>query len=113
MLVEEDTCDRDWDELLPYATSAYRSTPQESTGETPNMMMLGRELRLPIELTMPSFPVEEEVIGDFTEKLRENFQEAHKRAEQVTGKSARKQKKMYDRHTTENWPAGKSVCMVV
>ena len=101
MLVEEDTCDRDWDELLPYATSAYRSTPQESTGETPNMMMLGRELRLPIELTMPSFPVEEEVIGDFTEKLRENFQEAHKRAEQVTGKSARKQKKMYDRHTTE------------
>ena len=101
MLVEEDTCDRDWDELLPYATSAYRSTPQESTGETPNMMMLGREVRLPIELTMPSFPVEEEVIGDFTEKLRENFQEAHKRAEQVTGKSARKQKKMYDRHTTE------------
>jgi transposase InsO family protein len=41
---------RAWDEFLPYATSAYRCTPQDPTGESPNMMMLGREVSLPIDL---------------------------------------------------------------
>ena len=102
ILVEEDTCGRDWDELLPYATSAYRSTPQESTGESPNMLMLGREVRLPVELTMPTIPVEGEAGGDFAETLRENFQEAHKRAERATGKSAHKQRDMYNRQTRDS-----------
>ena len=73
------------------ATSAYiLSTPQESTGETPNMVMLGREVCLPVKLTIPTIPVEEEAVGNFAESLRTNFQEAHREAERATGKSAKK-----------------------
>ena len=51
-----------WDELLPYATFAYRTTPQESTGETPFMMMFGREAAVPVDLMVE--PVEGDEPGD-------------------------------------------------
>ena len=34
---------RDWDEILPFMLMAYRSSKQESTKHTPNIMFLGRE----------------------------------------------------------------------
>ena len=37
----------DWDLVLPQLLRAFRGTPQSSTGETANLSMLGRELRLP------------------------------------------------------------------
>ena len=40
----------DWDLLLPALCAAYRATRHESTGESPNMMMLGRELPMPAEV---------------------------------------------------------------
>ena len=41
ILIEEDDKHRTWDKHLAYATSAYRSTPHETPGKTPTMMMLG------------------------------------------------------------------------
>ena len=41
---------RDWDEHLPFLLCAYRSARHESTGFTPNMLILGRELMAPIDL---------------------------------------------------------------
>ena len=62
---------RDWDRQLWYATFAYRCTPQESTGETPNMVMLGREVFLPIDLTVvqPSTENSSDVNTDFAKVL--------------------------------------------
>ena len=40
----------EWDLLLPQLIRAYRGTPHSTTGETANLMMLGRELRLPDQL---------------------------------------------------------------
>ena len=37
----------EWDLLLPQIMRAFRGTPHSVTGETANMLMLGRELRLP------------------------------------------------------------------
>ena len=90
ILLEEDRGSREWDELLPYATSAYISSPQESTGESPNMMMLGRETSLPVDLTMPA-PPQNEHLGDFAEDLRIRIQQAHQRAEECFKKSAARQ----------------------
>ena len=42
----------DWDLNLGCLAGAYRSTPNESTGLTPNLLMLGREIRLPLEVTL-------------------------------------------------------------
>ena len=101
ILLEEDRGSREWDELLPYATSAYRSSPQESTGESPNMMMLGRETSLPVDLTMPEAP-QDEPLGDFAEDLRMRIQQAHQRAEECFKKSAARQKRNYDRKVTNS-----------
>ena len=55
----------DWDDHLPYVMMAYRATRQDSTGCLPNLMMLGGEARLPVEVMVgcpppdaPACPVE-------------------------------------------------------
>ena len=41
---------KDWDQWLPGLPCAYRATPQNSTKQSPNLMMFGRELSLPTDL---------------------------------------------------------------
>ena len=41
----------DWDLLLPHIMAVHRATPHTSTHETPNYMVMGREVRLPDQLT--------------------------------------------------------------
>ncbi|XP_067656480.1 uncharacterized protein [Haliotis asinina] len=41
---------RDWDQKLPFALMAYRSATQESTEQTPNKMIFGRELSMPVDV---------------------------------------------------------------
>ena len=48
----------EWDVLLPQLLRAYRGTPHTTTGETANMMMLGRKLRLPDQLQQQPPPEE-------------------------------------------------------
>ena len=45
-----------WDEQLPYALAAYRSSVHRVTGETPNRLMLGREVGTPLSLLACSPP---------------------------------------------------------
>ncbi|XP_069109521.1 uncharacterized protein [Argopecten irradians] len=45
-----DTHQTDWDEHLPYVMMAYRSTEHETTGSSPNAMMLGRETSTPLDI---------------------------------------------------------------
>jgi len=62
--------------MLPQIMRAYRSTPHSSTQETPNLLMLGRETRVPERLTYhvpaPEFPVHE-----YVGKLVECKRKAH------------------------------------
>ena len=36
--------------MLPMLTAAYRATEQASTGCTPNLLFLGRETNLPVDV---------------------------------------------------------------
>ncbi|KAG8229166.1 hypothetical protein J437_LFUL009883 [Ladona fulva] len=54
-----DTKQRDWDDWLPFAISAYRSAPHSATGESPYFLMHGRDMELPFD--------------DITEPLRVNY----------------------------------------
>jgi hypothetical protein len=47
---------KNWDEKLPYACMAYNSSVHSVTGETPNKLMLCRELRVPLTLLAPPAP---------------------------------------------------------
>ena len=46
----------EWDLILPQLMRAFRGTPHSTTGETANMLMLGRELRLPDQMQDPQQP---------------------------------------------------------
>ena len=45
---------RNWDEKLPYVLSTYRSSVQATTNQTPNALMLGREVEIPLGVQLPS-----------------------------------------------------------
>jgi len=84
-----------WDQQLSMLTAAYRATPHETTGLSPNMLMLGREVRLPGEF--PVLPTSDSSSpGSYGQKLRETLQEAHEIARQKLHRSASKQATNYD-----------------
>ena len=58
---------QDWDLYLGCLAAAYRSTPNESTGFIPNMLMLGREVRQHAEVIFGS---EVTSYGDYVEDLK-------------------------------------------
>ena len=63
----------DWDLKFACLGAAYRSTPQASTGTTPNLLMFGREVRLPAEVMFGSLTQNGEEItsyGDYVEELK-------------------------------------------
>jgi hypothetical protein len=45
---------RSWDQYLPQLAGESRASVNRSTGYTPNMMMLGREIGLPVQLLLRS-----------------------------------------------------------
>ena len=90
---------QDWEEVLPYAMMAYRSSIQESTGETPFLMMYGEEMMLPVDLFgMPSDSSQDaELSTDYAQKTRHRLREAHDRAREVLKQAAKRQKRNYDK----------------
>ena len=89
----------DWDLNLGCLAAAYRATPHETTGMTPNLLMLGREVRLPAEVVFGSSTSEATEIssyGDYVDLLREKMQHAHYIARKHIGKAAEKQESLYD-----------------
>ncbi|KAK3088175.1 hypothetical protein FSP39_015678 [Pinctada imbricata] len=90
----------DWDDYLPYMLMAYRSTIQESTKCTPNLLMFGREINLPLDLMVggpPNFsddfcPVE------YVEWLKHSLTIVFEFANENLVHSAKRQKRYYDRN---------------
>ena len=98
-MIDPVKCHKDWDDQLPLATMSYRTSVQESTGETPNMMMLGRDLALPIDVVTEQVWTEEDLENrdDYAEKLRIRMQLAHTGARECLKGAAVRQKRNYDR----------------
>ena len=69
-------------------------------GMTPNLLMLGREVRLPAEIMfgIPGTEIEGAVntYGEYVEKLRDKMQKAHDVAREHIGSAAKRQKETYD-----------------
>jgi len=90
----------DWDVHLSCLTSAYRSTPNETTGLSPNLLMLGREVRIPGEVFCGSNPtMSGEDISSYSKYvslLKEKMQHAHDVARAHLSKSAERVKHRTD-----------------
>ena len=99
-------CEKDqrhWDEVLPQVMMAYRSSTHSSTGISPNMMMLGRNITMPVEAIIPR-PRESDDsdfsdADEYVHKLQENLSKVHEFARKNLKQNADYQKKYYDTKT--------------
>ncbi|MEW8547681.1 MAG: hypothetical protein AB2693_29590, partial [Candidatus Thiodiazotropha sp.] len=88
-----------WDLNLGCLAAAYRACPHESTGLSPNLLMLGRELRIPSELLYGGQCNNDKAVvsyGDFVTNLKERIQHAHDIARKHLSSNARRQSEIYD-----------------
>ena len=93
----------DWDLHLPLLAAAYRAAPHESTKETPNMMVMGREVSLPIDLVAPPLPPDVDVDNEteYVEILRTRLRQIHNVARKHMTQAMRSQKRHYDRNAKD------------
>ena len=98
-----DRNNENWDQYIGLLLAAYRSTPHSSTGYSPNMMMLGREVTLPVDVIFPlpqqDASVEEhEYVANLREKMEECFTIARKQLHAASNR----QKRDYDSRMVEH-----------
>ena len=86
----------EWDEWLPYAMSSYRSSVHRVTGETPNRLMLGREVVTPMTLLAPPPPGTEEA-DEWVKGMHKRFSETYAKIVEVTRASHRSDAHHVDR----------------
>ena len=91
---------KDWDLHLGCLAGAYRATPNEATKLTPNLLMMGREVRLPAELVFGSIEnyQNQEITsyGEYVDSLRERMQHAHDVARKHLDHAAQRSRDIYD-----------------
>jgi len=94
-----------WPDFVPFIAAAIRAMPNRSTGYTPNMMMLGAEVLMPIDLVFPPDTSSNNTADTITPssyllKLQEKLVGAHQTARGHLKGSMKYQKKSYD---TRSW----------
>ena len=94
-MVTDDQCE--WDEHLPFISMAYRSTPQATTGLSPNYMMFGRELFMPVDI-MCGLPDEDEAKSpvQYAVELRSKLSHAYEVARSNTKRNMERQFRLYN-----------------
>ena len=65
----------DWDQHIPTILMAYRSAEHEATGYTPAQLMIGRDLRLPLDLLMERPPDDRDecTTSEFVRRQRDSM----------------------------------------
>jgi hypothetical protein len=94
-----------WDEHLGCLAGAYRATPHEATRLSPNLMTIGREIRLPADLVYHSPGTSEDEplsSADHVLTLKNRMLHAHTLARKYLGESAQRSKARYDVKSTLN-----------
>ncbi len=85
-----------WDQLLPAALLAYRSTVHRATGQNPQFLLYGREIRLPLEaMVSPPQPHNENVETYAGERLQ-TLESVSENAREHLGDYRRVRKDKYD-----------------
>ena len=100
---------KDWDCYLPLRMITYRSSVHEYTDFTPNEMMQGREVMLPVDLLFGKPEPKRDGVGmtEHAQKLRERLERVHKFArEHLKISTSDQQKKNYD-----HWPVRHTLYM--
>jgi len=90
---------RDWDERVSFVLAAYRSSPHDSTGYSPNLLFLGHDTRMPIDLLM-GLPADEKdpdhTTEDFIVEMQQRAESAYQVARERLQVAAERRKASYD-----------------
>ncbi|CAG2239793.1 unnamed protein product [Mytilus edulis] len=89
---------RNWDEILPQVMMAYRSSVHASTGQTPNMMMFGRNIFLPMEAVIPRPDGPNESTSPETDKYVNELQDAMSKSHVLARKHLKQNSEYQKRH---------------
>ena len=99
-----------WDEMLPFLSMAYRSTPHETLGVTPNFMMFGREISMPVDVMLPPCLDDHITPHEYVQKLKNKLTYAYELARKSLKKGAERQASLYNRRKFgENFDVGTPV----
>ncbi len=107
---------KDWDQNLELLTAAYRSSKHEGTGFSPNLLFMGREVNLPIDLLL-GVPLNDEHLAasecDYVADLRERMTAVFETARENLQRNSERQKRDYDvRLSVNNFQQGDLVYML-
>ena len=89
---------RNWDLYLSQIAGALRSAVNRSTGYTPNMMMLGREVNQPVDLLFPTKATEMSA-DQYVAELQKSLKKAHDVARRNLKTTQERMKRDYDLKT--------------
>ena len=93
----------DWDIMLPFVMMSYRSSVHDSTSETPNMVMTGRQINLPLDVMTACEPeLRYEHAPAYVNKLEEDLRTCYLRVRDAIGRAAIRQKHYHDRKSHLN-----------
>ena len=92
-----------WDKHLPFILAAYRAAKHDTTGQTPNAMVLGRDVVLPLHLVTGNPNAKNWAVDpdDYVTQVRQVYEKAFEMARHCLKKAANLRKKRYDMGTKE------------
>ncbi|XP_028417630.1 uncharacterized protein LOC114542077 [Dendronephthya gigantea] len=93
---------RDWDKYVPLLLMAYRTAVHKATGFTPARMMLGHEVRVPVDLVYGSPEYERKSSTQHVQSLQENLEVVHRFARENLELSYEKMRKQYNNDSSAN-----------
>ena len=91
---------KEWDRNLPLLTLAYRSTVHEVTGFTPNYIMTGREVSLPMDVMLGSIKEQDRVTApDYVQRLKSRMDACFSEVRTSLKEFGERQRKYYNLST--------------
>jgi len=89
----------DWDDHLPFIMMAYRASCHESTKCSPNLLMFGREITLPVDVMLGKNPGQIEYLcpAEYVEWLKMSMAISFKQVSAQLKIAASRQKKAYSK----------------
>jgi len=90
---------RNWDGCIPAVMAAYRAAKHDSTGYSPNRLVLNNQNRAPVDIVL-GVPSEEKLhydsYDDYVQDLQQRMREAYAIARDHLNAAAQRRKKEYD-----------------
>lgn len=92
---------KDWDVFIPAAQMAFRTSPNETTGESPFYLLYGREPLLPMDVSLlpPTDPASS--IAEHRRRIVKQIELAQQIAKENIMRTQQKMKAYYDKRSSE------------